>query len=119
MRAVMRPAISVRASTQQALAQLSERRQGRCDESGCSESVEPSLARPFLQVLWDPAAAIGPKHGRTSRHEKEDHKDQPYNLVVLGLIAGVGCNRADDDNDALGIDPLKGSSFNKSHRPAP
>ena len=49
MQAVTRPLISAEAMTQQALAELGERRQGRCDESGCSEPVEPSLARPFFK----------------------------------------------------------------------
>ena len=45
---VTRPLISAEGMTQQALAELTQRRQGRCDESGCSESVKPSLARAFL-----------------------------------------------------------------------
>ena len=48
MQAVTQPLISAEAMTQQALAQLAERRQGRCDEGGCSESVKPSLARAFF-----------------------------------------------------------------------
>ena len=51
MQAATRPLISARATTYQALAELGQRWQGRSDESGRSQSVEPSLASSFFQVL--------------------------------------------------------------------